>query len=436
MLLALLISHVLATPLAEPSPSHIEDWKALKVLSYNVAGLPSIISSGNPSQNTKAIGRLLKPYNIVNVQEDFNYHADLYSTDTHVYRSPTSGGVPFGSGLNLMSDYPFSEYEQVKWKDCTVSQGNCLTPKGFTFTRSEIESGVYVDVYNVHTGAGSTEDEMTKRRLNLEQLMGFIKSFSEGNAVLVFGDTNTRYTRSGDNIKEFVQGLGLTDTFVQLALGGVVPVKGAPAVVCDAALNNFKTCEVVDKIMYRGSKTVLLEAVEHALEVDRFKNATGAQLSDHYALAATLRWKRNEEFLTSILVGGPHGTPFNDVTALNARAKLAFVGLRSAKRIDQVVFGVAGGPQLKHGGNGGTYKQLDLQAGEFIQSVRIATVQKDGRTRVGFLEFQTNFGRSLKGGEGSNDMQTISAPNGYQVAGMNGRAGTELDKLGFLFTKL
>ena len=77
------------------------------MLTYNVAGLPEPLSRQRRRRvNTKPIGERVNAYDVVNVQEDFNYHADLYSTDRHPYRTPTSGGVPFGSGLNTMSNLP------------------------------------------------------------------------------------------------------------------------------------------------------------------------------------------------------------------------------------------------------------------------------------------------------------------------------------------
>ena len=55
------------------------------VLSYNVAGLPEGLSSAPTPRDTSttAIGQRLGPYDIVHVQEDFNYHANLYAADTH-----------------------------------------------------------------------------------------------------------------------------------------------------------------------------------------------------------------------------------------------------------------------------------------------------------------------------------------------------------------
>lgn len=95
------------------------------VITFNVAGLPEIINGneipGDKTQNTARIGQLLTQYDIdlVHVQEDFNFHATLYANDAHKYRTATSGGVPFGSGLNSLSNFPFTDFERVKWSTCS-----------------------------------------------------------------------------------------------------------------------------------------------------------------------------------------------------------------------------------------------------------------------------------------------------------------------------
>lgn len=87
--------------------------------------------------------------------KDFNYHAYIYETDTHPYRTATSGGVPFGSGLNTLSNFDWINFERVKWETCSdASSADCLTPKGFTFMRAVVDDGIYVDLYNLHADAG------------------------------------------------------------------------------------------------------------------------------------------------------------------------------------------------------------------------------------------------------------------------------------------
>ena len=91
------------------------------------------------------------------------------------------------------------DFERVKWNNCTGT--NCLTPKGFTLARVRLAEGVYVDLYNAHPNADDTDDALAARRANIAQLSAFIQANSAGNAVIVMGDTNTRYTRTGDSIR-------------------------------------------------------------------------------------------------------------------------------------------------------------------------------------------------------------------------------------------
>lgn len=133
----------------------------LTALSMNVAGLPEILQNndvpGDKTTNTASIGTKFSEYSydIIHVQEDFNYHATLYEYDTHPYRTATSGGVPFGSGLNTLSNFDWIDFERIEWDDCSNASGaDCLTPKGFTFMRVKVDEGVWIDVYNLHTDAG------------------------------------------------------------------------------------------------------------------------------------------------------------------------------------------------------------------------------------------------------------------------------------------
>lgn len=301
------------------------DSGSFSVLSYNVVSLPEAISSApTPREpSTTAIGQRIAPYDIVHVEEDFNYHAYLYAGDTaHAYRTPTSGGAYIGSGLNTLSKIPYDvdDFERVRWNSCQYDSGDCLTPKGFTFMRERLAEGVYVDFYNLHTNAGTNDGDLASRADNLNQLTAFINSHSKGNAVVVMGDTNTRYTRSGDTIGEFAAANGLTDAWVQLIRGGTPPAKGSDALVCDqtgATVPN--TCEVVDKVLYRGSKLVSLNATSYNNEHAKFLTGDGLMLSDHDPIAVGFSWSRNAAFQLSDQFGGPHGDYFNDITGVPMR---------------------------------------------------------------------------------------------------------------------
>jgi endonuclease/exonuclease/phosphatase family metal-dependent hydrolase len=425
-------STLLAVPIALATlvtPAHAAPGGSFEVLTYNVAGLPEGLSSGNPAVNTPLISPRLAPYTVVNVQEDFNYHAALYAGDNHAHRTPTSGGVPFGSGLNTLSHLPYSDLERTKWSSCNGT--DCLTPKGFSYKRIKLADGVHVDLYNLHPNAGTETADLAARRANITQLSRFIAANSAGNAVIVMGDTNTRYTRADDNIRELVSTNGLTDAWVQLERGGQPPAAGGPALVCDpAALTD--SCEVVDKILYRGNRQITLTARDYRNDNAAFVDSAGKPLSDHYPIATKFDWTADSTIRLSAELGGPHGTPFTDLAAVDLGA-VRTLTLRGGTRLDQVSLTLANGTTFTHGGSGGTATSLTLEPGEHLVSAKLSQGQRDGHTRVFSAAFTTNRGRTLSAGQPTSETLTATAPAGWRIAGFTGRSGNEVDRLGAIF---
>ncbi|AEV86358.1 Sphingomyelin phosphodiesterase 2 [Actinoplanes sp. SE50] len=419
-----LLAALLAVPAVIPAPAAAAGATGgtLKILSYNIAGLPDILSSADTDRatSTTAIGSRIAGYDLVNVQEDFNFHAYLYAADTHAYRTPTSGGAGIGSGLNTLSKYAYDtdDFERDRWTSCQYDSGDCLTPKGFTFQRVRLAEGVYVDVYNLHANAGTNAGDLASRAANLSQLTTFIGSHSPGNAVLVFGDTNTRYTRDGDTIADFVANNGLTDAWVTLERGGVAPAKGADPILC-----SDDSCEVVDKVLYRGSRFITLNATAYHNEHAAFLDAGGLMLSDHDPVSVNLNWSTNPAYQFSEQFGGPHGDYFDDV---DTAGPLSSISLRAGSRVDRI------GP---HGGTGGTLKTLTLGDGEYVTSAQLCRGVYNSHTRIFSAKFTTNRGNTLAGGTTTADCVTRTAPTGWQIAGFHGRAGDEVDKLGLIYTR-
>ena len=262
------------------------------VLTYNVSGLPEAVNSAPTPRgpSTTAIGERIGTYDLVNVQEDFNFHSKLYAADSHPNRTSTSGGAGIGSGLNTLSSYPYSDFDRSGWNSCNSS--DCLTPKGFSFLRVNLDKDTNVDLYNLHTNAGDSSADMRARADNLSQLTDFIKTHSAGNAVVVMGDTNTRYTRTGDTISNFVADNGLTDAWVQLQRDGDAPAPGSSTLLCDEnAITN--SCEVVDKVLYRGNASITINAVKYNNEHAAFLDSDGAMLSDHDPITVRFNWTKS-----------------------------------------------------------------------------------------------------------------------------------------------
>ncbi|MCH7232708.1 hypothetical protein L0U85_17890 [Glycomyces sp. L485] len=428
------LAPIAAIGLAAPASAQEAPGGSLSVLTYNIAGLPLGLGEGDPETNTPIIGSRLDPYDIVHVQEDFNYHASLYEADDHAHRTPTSGGVPFGDGLNTLSHLPFEDFERVKWDDCSSGSGDCLTPKGFTFMRARLAEGAWVDLYNLHTDAGVKSGDLAARRANLAQVSAFMESHSAGNAVIVYGDTNTRYTREGDDIAAFAAANGLSDPWVDLVRGGDAPDKGEEAIVCDDATVSA-SCEVVDKVLYRGGEHVGLEAVAYRNDDGAFRDANDEPLSDHYPIAVDFDWAASADLRMSDQFGGPHGDFFTDVDDISPGAAATELRLRGGSRVDQIGMTLAGGTSLDHGGSGGTLGTLAMRSGEYPTELFLCRAKHDGHTRIFHARFTTSTGRTLAAGTRTDDCTTYGAPSGWQIAGFHGRAGDELDKVGVIYTR-
>ncbi|KAL4822067.1 Endonuclease/exonuclease/phosphatase [Aspergillus spinulosporus] len=411
---------------------------SFNILSFNVAGLPEILNNndvpGDKTENTEIIGERFAEYgyDIIHVQEDFNYHAALYSTDTHPYRTSTSGGVPFGSGLNTLSNYDWIDFERVKWDTCSDASGfDCWTPKGFTVMRVKLDDGVYVDCYNLHADAGSEEEDVSARSANLQQVSDYISTNSIGNAVLVYGDTNARYTSSGENIRTFETQNGMVNPWVELVLDGVEPTEGTDAVVCENPTTT-QTCETVDKIFYRGSPALTLQATSWAYEDEKFLN-NGSILSDHNPITSRFTWTKSDSFRLSNLYGGPHGTWFNDLPSLSSTTRLSSISISGGNRLDSLTFTFTNGTSITHGGSGGTAQTLTLANEEIWTTTKLCQGKYNDHTRIFYMRVTTDQGNEIAVGTETSECVTYETESGWGVIGAWGRAGDEVDMLGVVY---
>lgn len=236
----------------------------LDVLTYNVAGLPQGVSGSDPAVNTPLISPLLEPFQLVLVQEDFTYHAQLVASVTHPYQSETVQLVDRSDGLNTLSRFPFTDFARTTWNECNgyFDQGSdCLTKKGFTRSVLDLGNGRLVDVYDVHFDAGRSAADQAARQHQADQLADAIEASSDGHAVLVAGDTNMR----ADDELTFSAFLTRTD------------------LACACRTLSCPEAGRIDRILYRSGGGVTLTPLTYALE-QGFVDDDGAPLSDHEAV--------------------------------------------------------------------------------------------------------------------------------------------------------
>jgi endonuclease/exonuclease/phosphatase family protein len=245
----------------------------LKVLTYNIAGLPDGFMTAHPSANMPRIGALLGSYDLALIQEDFAYGSILRQTVTLPFQSPPfarAGRLHFGDGLSQFATQEFGTLQREPWRSChgvVDSYFDCLTPKGFTSTRQRLAEGVEVDVYNVHLDAGPNGPDQQAREAQVDQLVEAISHRSAGRPVLLAGDTNVRSQR--DLLARFEAATGLSDA--------------CQALRCPEAGR-------IDRVFYRSAATLTITPRKWSID-RRFVDVKGRPLSDHLAVAVELDWK-------------------------------------------------------------------------------------------------------------------------------------------------
>lgn len=264
-----------AAEAADASPVNAPATGDFTLLTYNVAGLPVLVSQSQPKTNTPLISGLLNFYDVAVVQEDFTYHRELAARTLHPFRSEPlvpDDKVGIGDGLNLFSRFSFTKFERVAWRACNgkLQDGSdCLAPKGFAVARQEIEPGVVIDLYDVHMDSGDAPADVDARAKQTSQLLSYLARRSAHRAVIVAGDTNIGHDDKGV-LHSFLERAELTDAC--RALRCAEPDR-------------------IDRVMFRGAPGLDLE-VEKLVVDDRFVRPDGKDLSDHKAVGVVFQWTR------------------------------------------------------------------------------------------------------------------------------------------------
>lgn len=315
------------------------------VATLNVDGMPQTLkfagygvydlnADGPGSDGSTKIGKYLQnsDYDLIATSENFNYSSEIMAEASNYKCGTIRDSIPEDislsdiwnlitgqlfpidtDGLSLLSkkEIPVTGEQWVPWNDnyytdetifgsLTVPSGNGadgMIKKGYRFYQAEIAEGVTIDVYILHADAESQEGDIAARTKQFQQLAAAINANTNGNPIIVMGDTNCRYTR--DTIKsDLVDATGLTDAWVELIRGDAgYPNIGDPALVAPDKVSEgeastpYPDCEVVDKIFYLNNpdSPVQLKALEYNIDTVNYVDEEGA-LGDHWPVSVKFQY--------------------------------------------------------------------------------------------------------------------------------------------------
>lgn len=264
-----------------------EPLPPLKVLTFNVAGIP-VIHPGWPRRR-KAIAESLKSssYDLVALQEIWlNADARLLARDSGFpfhYRSNPDGII--GDGLLFLSRYPILD-TGIRTFRCyppgwhKAYQGENVANKGVVLVRVETPRGP-LDVYNTHLVADYPSSIYSSvRQAQVFELYEFVQENSSGKPFLILGDIN-----SGPGEAGYRALTGL------LNLGDACSASGRDT--CPSS--HAKEGKRIDHILFPAGK----EFPVSAKPVFTGTLPGGQAYSDHAGISATLGWEllsRKQDF--------------------------------------------------------------------------------------------------------------------------------------------
>ena len=273
------------------------------VCSLNVDGLPESIlfvtlnTDGPQAAGTRLISQYLaqNAYDLIGVQEDFNFDEELktsltdYGHGTH--RGKVTGLSNNTDGLNFFwntakgrsaSGETYTAYNHTESGD-----GNQYINKGWRYYEVTLADGMKIDLYMTHMDAG---DVVSSRNTQWTELANaVIANTNTKRPKIILGDFNSRFTREAiiDNFFTPIENTGnytVGDAWVEKTRSGNYPSIGP-----DAA------GEVVDKIIYlnptaTGAVTLTLNSYVRDSENYTYEamgsSAGTGPLGDHIPIVA------------------------------------------------------------------------------------------------------------------------------------------------------
>lgn len=296
-----------------------DNTKSFSVCALNVDGLPNKIlgieinPDGKGADGATAIGKYLRAsgVDIMALSEDFNYHDNIVTALGDGYNVGTyRGGISSDNykadmsfdtdGLEFIAKSPlkFEDEAWTAWKQCHgkfTNGSDELINKGYRFYTVDFGGGVLVDFYTMHMDADTDPEDNAARASQWEQLRDAILANPNGHAVIVMGDTNSRYTRD-DILSLFIRPIEkagqytVTDAWINLCKNGEYPEldNSEKLVIPDDKKTDadaYRYYEIVDKVLFLNpvnpANSTTLTANSIIFDASCYQSADGELLGDH-----------------------------------------------------------------------------------------------------------------------------------------------------------
>ena len=311
---------------------HAQETGTFSIATLNVDGLPQkiLVAKVNPDGpgggGSVRIGHYLQKrgYDMVFMQEDFNFHEELtvpleddYQIDSwsgnvdvdghqidflHLQNhrfgcDGLMGGWQKGIMLTSVSSTPWT----ANFGKFSHAMDEMVT-KGFRRYELTLPEGQQIVVYNMHMDAGDTVDERVgndsldrdARLMQWNQLREDILSRLDTRSVIVVGDMNSYYCRDQikSNFIDVIEATGratVFDAWVELQNGGKYPDPVSGIVCYETDGNILESGEGLDKVLYiNPTDGTGIHAISYQLDTVGYRH-DGKMLGDHYPVSVTFQ---------------------------------------------------------------------------------------------------------------------------------------------------
>ena len=236
---------------------------SFSVLTYNIAALPwpAYLSNeaGSPENRVPHIGARLHPFDIIGVQEQLSWIDTFKNKTHHPHYSTNKKLYSGGNGLDLFSKFPMTKTQRI-----TYNKHPVYISKGFTKNTITIYPGVFIDIYNTHTGDPDKINPLMIEE-QYDQLGQFIKENSpSGRAVIALGDYNGKPAAKMHGLRQRV-----------MTKNNLLDAREVAFNVTDYLWGP------VDRILYRSGDDVTI-TLDHYEELDRESRPGSQRYSNHF----------------------------------------------------------------------------------------------------------------------------------------------------------